>query len=177
MRWNKLEDEACSVARTVSVIGDRWTLLILRDCFLRVRRFEEFQARLGVTRPILASRLRKLVKDFVLAKVPYQERPLRYEYRLTQKGLDLYPIVMSIVHWGDVHMAGKKGRPLLHQHVNCGKAFDPVMICSACGEPLSPKHVHVLRGPGATSPRHLPPHLQAVEAKRQRPARSSRSQR
>jgi DNA-binding HxlR family transcriptional regulator len=177
MRWNKLEDEACSVARTVSVIGDRWTLLILRDCFLRVRRFEEFQARLGVTRPILASRLRKLVKDFVLAKVPYQERPLRYEYRLTQKGLDLYPIVMSIVHWGDVHMAGKKGRPLLHQHVNCGKAFDPVMICSACGEPLSPKHVHVLRGPGATSQRHLPPHLQATEAKRQRPARSSRSQR
>ncbi|HEX9325317.1 MAG TPA: helix-turn-helix domain-containing protein, partial [Reyranella sp.] len=110
MRWNKLENEACSVARTVSVIGDRWTLLILRDCFLRVRRFEEFQARLGVTRPILASRLRKLVKDFVLAKVPYQERPLRYEYRLTQKGLDLYPIVMAIVHWGDVHMAGKKGR-------------------------------------------------------------------
>ena len=117
MRWNKLESEACSVARTVSVIGDRWTLLILRDCFLRVRRFEEFQARLGVTRPILASRLRKLVKDFVLAKVPYQERPLRYEYRLTQKGLDLYPIVMAIVHWGDVHMAGKKGRPLLHEHV------------------------------------------------------------
>lgn len=177
MRWNKLEDEACSVARTVSVIGDRWTLLILRDCFLRVRRFEEFQARLGVTRPILASRLRKLVKDFVLAKVPYQERPLRYEYRLTQKGLDLYPIVMSIVHWGDMHMAGKKGRPLLHQHVNCGKAFDPVMSCSACGEPLSPKHVHVQPGPGATSPRHLPPHRQAVEAKQQRPARSSRSQR
>jgi DNA-binding HxlR family transcriptional regulator len=176
MRWNKLEDEACSVARTVSVIGDRWTLLILRDCFLRVRRFEEFQARLGVTRPILASRLRKLVKDFVLAKVPYQERPLRYEYRLTQKGLDLYPIVMSIAHWGDVHMAGKKGRPLLHQHVNCGKAFDPVMICSACGEPLSPKHVHVQRGPGAASPHHLPHHLQAVEAKQQRLSRNSRSQ-
>jgi DNA-binding HxlR family transcriptional regulator len=91
MRWNKLEEEACSVARTVSVIGDRWTLLILRDCFLRVRRFEEFQARLGITRPLLASRLRKLVKDFVLAKVPYQQRPLRYEYRLTEKGLDLYP--------------------------------------------------------------------------------------
>src|SRR5580704_10402018 len=85
MRWNRLEEEACSVARTISVIGDRWTLLILRDCFLRVRRFEEFQARLGITRPLLASRLRKLVKDFVLAKVPYQQRPLRYEYRLTEK--------------------------------------------------------------------------------------------
>jgi len=130
MRWSKLDHEACSLARTVSVIGDRWTLLILRDCFLRVRRFEEFQARLGITRPILASRLRKLVKDFVLAKVPYQERPLRYEYRLTQKGLDLYPIVMAIVHWGDVHMSGKKGRPLLHQHVACGKTFDPVVVCT-----------------------------------------------
>jgi DNA-binding HxlR family transcriptional regulator len=157
MRWSKLEYEACSLARTVSVIGDRWTLLILRDCFLRVRRFEEFQARLGVTRPILASRLRKLVKQFVLAKVPYQQRPLRYEYRLTEKGLDLYPIVMSIVHWGDVHMAGKKGRPLLHEHTMCGKTFDPVVVCSQCGEPLNPRQVHVHRGPGAANARHMPP--------------------
>jgi DNA-binding HxlR family transcriptional regulator len=173
MRWSNLEDEACSVARTVSVIGDRWTLLILRDCFLRVRRFEEFQARLGITRPILASRLRKLVKDFVLAKVPYQQRPLRYEYRLTQKGLDLYPIVMSIVHWGDVHMAGKKGRPLLHEHMGCGKTFDPVMVCSSCGEPLNPKQVHVHRGPGAAGARHLPSVPEANAAKRPRPARAS----
>ena len=136
MRWNELSEENCSMARTVSVIGDRWTLLILRDCFLRVRRFEDFQERLGITRPILASRLKKLVDEFVLVKVPYQQRPLRYEYRLTQKGLDLYPIVMAIVHWGDVHMAGKKGRPLLHTHHLCGKDFDPVMVCSECGEPL-----------------------------------------
>jgi len=171
MHWNNLEDEACSLARTVSVIGDRWTLLILRDCFLRVRRFEEFQARLGVTRPILASRLRKLVKNFVLAKVPYQERPLRYEYRLTQKGLDLYPIVMALVHWGDVHMSGKKGRPLVHQHLNCGKTFDPVTICSECGEPLNPRQVHVHRGPGAESPRHLPADVQAAPPKRRRASR------
>ena len=166
MQWNSLEDEACSLARTVSVIGDRWTLLILRDCFLRVRRFEDFQARLGVTRPILASRLRKLVDDFVLAKVPYQQRPLRYEYRLTQKGLDLYPIVMAIVHWGDVHMAGKKGRPLLHRHLGCGKDFDPVMICSACGEPLDPRRVHAHQGPGAKSPRHLPADVPQVQTGR-----------
>ncbi len=175
MRWSKLDGEACSLARTVSVIGDRWTLLILRDCFLRVRRFEEFQARLGITRPILADRLRKLVKDFVLAKVPYQERPLRYEYRLTQKGLDLYPIVMSIVHWGDVHMSGRKGRPLLHHHASCGKTFDPVMTCSQCGEPLDPRQVHVHRGPGAASGRHLPPALQAGSGKRRRAVRSSRA--
>jgi DNA-binding HxlR family transcriptional regulator len=170
MRWNKLENEACSMARTVSVIGDRWTLLILRDCFLRVRRFEEFQARLGVTRPILARRLRKLVDDFVLTKVAYQQRPLRYEYRLTQKGLDLYPIVMAIVHWGDVHMSGKKGRPLLHQHLSCGKTFDPVLSCSECGEPVDPKRVHVHRGPGADSSRHLPADLPTAASKRSRPA-------
>ena len=75
---------------------------------------------------------------------------------MTQKGLDLYPIVMAIVHWGDVHMAGKKGRPLLHTHDLCGKDFDPVMVCSECGEPLMPRQTHVHPGPGATSPRHLP---------------------
>jgi DNA-binding HxlR family transcriptional regulator len=79
MRWNQLGREACSMARTVSVIGHRWTLLILRDCFLRVRRFEDFQERLGITRPILAGRLKKLVDAFVLVKVPYQQRPVRYE--------------------------------------------------------------------------------------------------
>ena len=156
MRWNELSEENCSMARTISVIGDRWTLLILRDCFLRVRRFEDFQERLGITRPILANRLKKLVDEFVLVKVPYQQRPRRYEYRLTQKGLDLYPIVMAIVHWGDVYMAGKKGLPLVHTHDLCGKDFDPVMVCSECGEPLRPRQVRVQRGPGAKNPRHLP---------------------
>jgi DNA-binding HxlR family transcriptional regulator len=156
MRWNELSEENCSMARTVSVIGDRWTLLILRDCFLRVRRFEGFQERLGITRPILASRLKKLVDEFVLVKVPYQQRPVRYEYRLTPKGVDLYPIVMSIVHWGDVYMAGKKGRPLLHTHDLCGKDFDPVLVCSECAEPVVAKQVHVHRGPGAIGSRHPP---------------------
>jgi len=89
MRWSELGEERCSIARTVAIIGDRWTLLILRDCFLRVRRFEDFEARLGVTRHILADRLKKLVAEGVLRKVAYHERPVRYEYRLTQKGLDL----------------------------------------------------------------------------------------
>src|SRR5258708_27124640 len=110
MRWNELSGENCSMARTISVIGDRWTLLILRDCFLRVRRFEDFQERLGITRPILANRLKKLVDEFVLLKMPYQQRPLRYEYRLTQKGLELYPIVMAIVYWADRHTSGTKRR-------------------------------------------------------------------
>lgn len=149
MRWNELADERCSVARTVSVIGDRWTLLILRDCFLRVRRFDDFEARLGITRHVLAGRLKKLVAKGVLQKVPYQEQPVRYEYRLTQKGLDLYPILMGIVHWGDTHMAGKTGRPVLHRHLKCGHQFNPVLTCSECGEPVDPRDVRVLAGPGA----------------------------
>jgi DNA-binding HxlR family transcriptional regulator len=151
MRWNDLEKEACSVARTVSVIGDRWTLLVLRECFLRVRRFEAFQSRLGITRPILADRLRKLVEAGVLRKIAYQKRPLRYEYRLTEKGLALHPIMMAIVHWGDTQMAGRRGRPLLHRHVTCGHRFDPHTVCSECGEALDPREVRVEPGPGAAA--------------------------
>jgi DNA-binding HxlR family transcriptional regulator len=156
MRWNELGAENCSLARAISVIGDRWTLLILRDCFLRVRKFEDFQERLGITRPILASRLKKLVDEFVLTKVAYQQKPVRYEYRLTPKGLDLYPVLMSIVHWGDIHMAGRKGRPLLHTHELCGKDFDPVTVCSECGEPVAARQVRVHPGPGAKGRQHLP---------------------
>jgi DNA-binding HxlR family transcriptional regulator len=148
MRWSELKDERCSVARTVSVIGDRWTLLILRDCFMRVRRFEEFQARLGITRHVLADRLRKLVKAGVLKKVAYQANPERFEYRLTEKGLDLHGVLLAIVHWGDKHMAGKRGRPMLHEHTRCGHTFDPVLTCSACGERLEPREVRVKPGPG-----------------------------
>jgi DNA-binding HxlR family transcriptional regulator len=149
MKWDSLEEESCSIARTLAVIGDRWSLLILRDCFLRVRRFEEFQSKLGITRHLLADRLKKLVRFGVLRRAPYQMSPKRHEYILTQKGLDLYPILMAIVHWGDTHMVDERGRPLLHQHKLCGKFFDPVMICSECGKPLNAREVHTHPGPGA----------------------------
>ena len=101
MKWNTLEEEPCSVGRTVAVIGDRWSLLILRECFLRKRRFEAFESSLGITRHVLADRLKKLVRFGVLRRIPYQESPKRYEYILTQKGLHLYPIIISIV-WGNI---------------------------------------------------------------------------
>ncbi len=167
MQWNELDSEACSVARTLSVIGDRWTLLILRECFLKVRRFDAFQARLGIGRPILADRLQKLVDHFVLTRVAYQQHPTRHEYRLTPKGLDLYPVVMAIVHWGDVHMATRKGRPLLHRHAVCGHLFDPVQVCSACAVALDPREVQVERGPGAAD---APP--DATVARQRRLARA-----
>ena len=157
MRWNELEGEACSLARTVGVIGDRWTLLILRDCFLKVRRFEDFQVRRGVSRAILADRLEKLTRNRVLAKVAYQQRPVRYEYRLTDKGLALHPVIMAMVHWGDAHLAGEAGPPVLHRHLSCGCQFDPVMVCSECREEVTPRQVQVLVGPGGVDPHHLPP--------------------
>lgn len=157
MKWSELEDEPCSMARTVAVLGDRWTLLILRDCFLRIRRFEEFQARLGLSRAILADRLDKLVQNSVLAKVAYRDKPARCEYRLTSKGRALHPVIMAMVHWGDTYLAGPEGRPLLHRHDRCGQLFDPVMTCSECGEAVEPREVGVLPGPGAADPRHLPP--------------------
>ncbi len=148
MKWDALDEEPCSLARTVAVIGDRWTLLILRECFLRVRRFEGFQSSLQITRHLLSERLKKLVSFGILRRVPYQEAPKRYEYILTQRGLDLYPIIMAMVHWGDTHMADERGRPLLHEHKTCGKLFDPVMVCSECGEVLRARDVHVHAGPG-----------------------------
>jgi DNA-binding HxlR family transcriptional regulator len=151
MRWQELDREKCSIARTVGVVGDRWTLLILRDCFLAIRRFEAFQESLGITRHVLADRLRKLVKSGVLRKVAYDGSGRRFEYRLTEKGLDLYPVLMALVHWGDVHLAGKRGRPLLHHHRTCGHDFDPVSVCSHCRAPLDARAVRVHPGPGARS--------------------------
>jgi len=136
MKWDALEEEPCSLARTVAVIGDRWTLLILRDCFLRVRRFEEFQARLGITRPLLASRLRKLVKDFVLAKVPYQQRPLRYEYRLTADGEALADALRLLADWA-ARTHGEEPAGAL-RHAVCGSPLRVRWWCPICEEPVTP---------------------------------------
>jgi len=149
MRWEHLADQPCSLARTLAVIGDRWTLLVLREAFLRVRRFEDFQANLGIARQVLAERLAHLVEEGVLEKSAYQNRPPRHEYRLTEKGLGLYPAILALVHWGDAHYAGDAGPPLLHRHKTCGHDFRSVMTCSACGEALDPHAVVTHPGPGA----------------------------
>ena len=166
MQWSELADQPCSFSRTLSVIGDRWSLMILRDCFMKVRRFDDFHARLGIGRPILTDRLKKLVANFVLTKVAYQQNPIRYEYRLTQKGLDLYPVIMALVHWGDVHMADRKGRPLLHHHLVCGHDFDPVMTCSECSLEVAPRAVTIRPGPGARAAAHLPPAVPVAPQRR-----------
>lgn len=146
MKWDELANERCSVARSVAVIGDRWTLMILRDCFLGVRRFEGFQERLGISRTIIADRLKLLTDEGVLYRSQYQDRPARHEYRLTEKGLALHPIVMAIVHWGDRYYAGEEGPPLLHRHKACGCDFHPVLTCSECGEPVDVRAVETRPG-------------------------------
>ncbi|MGN6515168.1 MAG: winged helix-turn-helix transcriptional regulator [Rhizomicrobium sp.] len=149
MRWDDLSRENCSLARSLAVVGDRWTLLVLREAFLRTRRFDEFEAKLGIARRILSERLALLVDEGILKKVPYQDNPPRHEYRLTDKGLDLYPVIISLVHWGDRHYAGRRGPPMLHTHKKCGHDFQSVLSCSECGEALRARDVSVRPGPGA----------------------------
>ena len=143
MKWGELAEQRCSVARSVAVIGDRWTLMVLRDCFLGIRRFEDFERRLGISRSIIAGRLKTLTDEGVLRREAYQDRPVRHEYRLTDKGLALQPVMMAIVHWGDVHYAGEAGPPLIHRHKACGCDFTPVQTCSACGGAVTARDVEV----------------------------------
>lgn len=146
MKWEDLAAQPCSMARSTAVIGDRWTLMILRDCFLGVRRFEAFQQRLGISRTIIADRLKLLVEEGVLRRVPYQESPTRHEYRLTEKGLELHPAMMALVAWGDRHYADERGPPMLHRHKACGCDFRPVQVCSECGEPVTAREVETRPG-------------------------------
>lgn len=147
MRWDEIGGVPCSVARTLSVIGDRWTLLVLRDAFLRTRRFEDFQRHLGVTRHLLADRLKKLVDAGVLEKKVYQEKPARHEYVLTEKGRDLYPVIVALLGWGDRWMVDEDGPPLALVHKGCGHRMTPATVCSECGEPIGPRDVTAEIGP------------------------------
>ncbi|HSW13352.1 MAG TPA: helix-turn-helix domain-containing protein [Solimonas sp.] len=148
MKWSETGGMSCSVARTASVIGDRWTILILRNAFLRIRRFEDFQSNLGITRHLLAGRLKRLVEEGILERVSYQDAPPRFEYRLTLKGRALYPIVVAMTAWGDAWMDGGKGAPLLLQHKSCGKVVTPQLSCPECGEAIEPQQMSALPGPG-----------------------------
>jgi DNA-binding HxlR family transcriptional regulator len=107
-RWDELATDWCPVARALSVIGDRWTMLIVRDCFLGKSRFEEFQTSLGVTRHVLSDRLKRLVERGVLERNAYSQRPLRYEYRLSDKGRDFAPALVGLKDWGKKHMPVRK---------------------------------------------------------------------
>jgi DNA-binding HxlR family transcriptional regulator len=148
MLGNAYEDQVCSVANALDVVGERWSLLILREVFMGVRRFDEMQADLGIARNVLQKRLTRLVEQGVLEKRIYQERPTRSEYRLTQKGLDLWPTLVSLMQWGDRYGSGA-GAPVVLEHRGCGGAIDEHRICARCGARLSVTDARALPGPGA----------------------------
>lgn len=156
MRWDEIQDIPCSIARALSVVGDRWTGLIVRDAFLGIRRFDELQRSLGMSRHRLADRLERLVAEGVLERREYQNNPPRFEYRLTEKGRDLYPVILMLKQWGDRWMAGPEGPPALHRHRNCGHITTAVLVCSECQETLTPFDMQVEQGPGMpdTPPEH-----------------------
>jgi DNA-binding HxlR family transcriptional regulator len=137
----------CSVAQCLEVIGEWWSMLVVRDAFLGVTRFDEFQRRLGISRNILQQRLARLVEAGVLTREPYSEHPLRHDYKLTDKGRDLWPVLTAMRQWGDRH-AAPSGPPLQVVHKACGSASEATFVCSACGEPLGPRDVEVAARPG-----------------------------
>lgn len=132
-RTANYSNEHCSVAAALSVVGDPWTLLILRDAFFGVRRFDDWQARLGVARNVLAARLKSLVDHGVLETRLYSEHPPRKDYVLTQKGRDLAPVLAALRVWGDTHIYGEGHEPLEFVH-SCGAVLRPRTVCQACGE-------------------------------------------
>jgi DNA-binding HxlR family transcriptional regulator len=154
MREIDIEHLTCSVARTIGVAGDRWTLLLLREFFLGTRRFETLQAHTGMSSRALADRLQRLQRLGIIDPVAYHDRPLRYEYRLTEKGLELYPMIVSMTRWGDRWMRAKaESPPARLVHKDCGHTFKPVLTCGSCGQVAGARDVRVEIGPDMTAER------------------------
>lgn len=144
MRHDDLADVPCSIARSMAILGERWTLVILREAFMRAKRFEDYQQGTGIARNILADRLSKLVDAEILERRPYAEHPGRtlYEYRLTGKGLDLYPVLVGLMQWGDRY-GGLDAPPLTLEHKGCGRESTPRFVCSECGEAVDARAMYV----------------------------------
>lgn len=142
------DDQVCSIARALEVVGERWSLLIVRDALLGLRRFEEFQDSLGIARNVLADRLGRLVSAGVLERVRYQQRPDRFEYRLTAMGQQLFIPVLALMQWGDEHLAGPVGPPRVAQHAGCGGNLRAGQICQRCQQPVVAGEVEIVPGPG-----------------------------
>jgi DNA-binding HxlR family transcriptional regulator len=145
------DTQNCSIARTLELIGERWSLLIIRDAFLGLQRFDQFQASLGIARNVLSSRLDRLVGAGILDRVRYQERPERYEYVLTDRGRELSVPLLALMHWGDRHLA-PDGPPRLTEHAGCGGQIEERHVCTRCGELVAVAEVRTRPGPGRGAP-------------------------
>ncbi len=156
MQRKSFDDMNCSVARSLDVVGEWWTLLVIRDALLGVTRFDDFQERLGISRNVLAVRLDRLVEEGVFEKVPYQERPVRYDYRLTRKGAALWPVLTALREWGDRWITAEDEEPVVWIHDRCGHPCDAKLHCGHCGERLRGSELHPIPGPGATDADFIP---------------------
>ena len=159
MRRTSFAGMNCSVAGALEIVGEWWTFLVLRDAFLGVRRFEDFQRRLGIARNVLTARLQTLVGHGILERRLYQDRPERYEYRLTDKGLELHPILVSLMRWGDKWAGVADAPPMELMHKGCGHRSAPLMVCDHCGEPVHARDMQPVTGPGWNEGEELAPHL------------------
>ncbi len=148
MQRTDFSEMACSIARTLDVIGEPWSPLVLRDVWVGINRFDQIQADLGISRKVLTERLTHLVDAGILERRPYDKRP-RYEYVLTAKGAELVDMLMVMVAWGDKWLAGPAGPPVLYRHHACGEITHVELCCSGCGKPMHAGDVDVLAGPGA----------------------------
>ena len=155
MKRTSFKQMNCSIARTLEVVGEWWSLLIVRDAFTGLRRFEDFQENLGIARNVLSSRLAKLVKQGILEKRTYQERPKRFEYRLTEKGADLYPVIVTLMEWGNQWACAKGGPPVVIVDRESSQVVDPVLIDGKTGQRLDPRRLRARAGPGASSKQRL----------------------
>ena len=165
MQRTSFEGMNCSIARSLDIVGEWWSLLIVRDAFLGVTKFDDFQARLAISRNILTQRLNHLVDNEILQRVPYQDHPPRYEYRLTEKGRDLAHVVTAIREWGDRWVA-PDGPPLKLRHNKCGHVAKSVTVCSHCGERLDLEDVTAFPGPGSVQGDYDRTRLEGLSTKR-----------
>jgi len=140
--------EVESVERTLALVGERWTFVVLREIFLGVRRFGQIARNLNIPRPTLAARLRSLVENGLLVRVPYGQSAERFEYRLTESGRDLFPAVVTLMQWGDKHLPVPQGPPLVLRHKSCGHIAEARLVCSQCDEELTARNVTPEPGPG-----------------------------
>jgi DNA-binding HxlR family transcriptional regulator len=143
---NDYKGQVCSIAATLELIGERWSLLVIRDIFNGNRRFDQIQGSLGIARNVLTTRLQRLVDEGILERRPYSHNPPRQEYFLTEKGLDLWPVLIAMLGWGDRHLAGPEGPPMMIVHKgDCGGEVSDRGICERCGEVLEAREARAIR--------------------------------
>jgi DNA-binding HxlR family transcriptional regulator len=143
MRRQSFAEMHCSIAQTLEIVGEWWTLLILRDLFYDISQFDALQESLGIARNILTVRLQTLVEHGLVERRRYQERPERFEYILTAKGRDLQDVLLAFMRWGDRWLAGEAGPPLVFTHTLCEHELTPVMICKYCNQRVEPEDLRV----------------------------------